>query len=166
MIFFIDPTDYPHELAYINLNKPFHFNINSSGFEIYSSVDSSTSRPAILFGSLLGDDYSWVQFGGMLDIVSSPEGTKRVKDDSEKFDVRKDPENPGKWPGDFRFASTVALPGDVNNWVYAGAVASAPGDKKSWWLGGVKVGFCFYLYSVLWGGRRDSQECIHIYIFM
>jgi len=103
-------------------------------------VDSAQGRQALLFGALLGDDWSWLQYGGMQDGVASVDGSARSKSASERFDFRKDPNNPTEaWSGDYRFGSPLALLGSVTNYVYAGAVARSPGDRKSWWFSGSRV---------------------------
>ena len=103
-------------------------------------MDSAQGRQALLFGALLGDDWSWVQYGGMRGGAAT-DGSSRSETESERFDFRKDPNNPTQaWAGDSRFGSPLTLPKDsVTNYVYAGAVARSPGDRKSWWFSGSRV---------------------------
>ena len=103
-------------------------------------MDSAQGRKALSFGALLGDDWSWVQYGGMQG-GSPTDGSSRSETESERFDFRKDPDNPTlAWAGDYRFGSPLTLPkGSVTNYVYAGAVARSPGDKMSWWFSGSRV---------------------------
>lgn len=105
----------------------------------FTPIHGDPARRPLLFGSLLGNDYSWVQYGGMQAGTGTSE-TSRSEQDSEKFYYKKDPANPTRdWAGDYRFGPHVTLPSGITNWVYAGALATSPGDKKSWWFGGVMV---------------------------
>ncbi|KAF8473258.1 hypothetical protein BDZ91DRAFT_830892 [Kalaharituber pfeilii] len=129
-------TDYPQSLSYVDLNKPFKNSDGGNGFNLFTTVPDTSSRQNVMAGALLGDDYSWIQYGGM--IFSGNDVSRRDPDDVEKFDVTKDPSNPTEaWEGDRRFANDVALNG-VHNWIVAGAVAISPGGKKSWWFSGIR----------------------------
>lgn len=133
---------FPTNVSYINLNKPWDFN-KVDGFDMnngfFTPINGDPARPALLFGSLLGNDYSWVEYGGMQGGTGTSE-TTRSEQDSEKFYYKKDPLNPtGDWAGDYRFAPDVTLPSGITNWVYAGALANSPADQKSWWFSGVMV---------------------------
>lgn len=114
----------------------------------------------MLFGALLGDDYSWIQYGGMYDPVAYTNISRRSQTTSEKYDVSKDPENTSaQWTGDDNFAPPVTLSPGVSNWVYAGAVAYSPGDKKSWWFSGSTVYTLAFVSSVF------GEVSIHLDIF-
>lgn len=134
--------EYPTNLSYIDLNKPFDFSKQTAAekLQFFTSVDSAQGRQTLLFGALLGDDWSWVQYGGM-EGGGATDGSSRSETESERFDFRKDPNNPTQaWAGDYRFGSPLTLPkGSVNNYVYAGAVARSPGDRKSWWFSGSRA---------------------------
>ncbi|KAF8426068.1 hypothetical protein EV426DRAFT_710543 [Tirmania nivea] len=134
--------EYPTNLSYIDLNKPFDFSTQTPAekLQFLTPVDSAQGRQALLFGALLGDDWSWLQYGGMRGGAAT-DGSSRSETESERFDFRKDPNNPTQaWLGDYRFGSSLTLPKDsVTNYVYAGAVARSPGDRKSWWFSGSRA---------------------------
>lgn len=133
---------YPANLSYIDLNKPFDFSKQTGAekLKFFTPVNSAQGRQALLFGALLGDDWSWLQYGGMRNGAAT-DGSSRSETESERFDFRKDPNNPTQaWLGDYRFSSPLTLPkGSVTNYVYAGAVARSPGDRKSWWFSGSRA---------------------------